>query len=41
MWLKLQAEVDLYEARRALGADLAKLKRLRGTDAPADAAAAE
>lgn len=41
MWLKLQAQVDLYEARRALGADLAGLTRLRGADAPADSAAAE
>lgn len=39
MWLKLQAQVDLYEARRALGADIARLTRLRG--APAESAAAE
>ena len=41
MWLKLQAQVDLYEARRALGDDLGKLTRLRGTDAPEKTAAAQ
>jgi addiction module HigA family antidote len=39
MWLKLQAQVDLYEARRALGTDIARLPRLRGS--PAESAAAE
>lgn len=28
-WLKLQAQVDLYEARRKIGADIAKLPQLR------------
>jgi addiction module HigA family antidote len=41
LWLKLQAQVDLYEARRALGADIAKLTRLRGAGSPAESAAAE
>lgn len=41
LWLKLQAQVDLYEARRAIGAELAKLPPLRGKDAPAASAAAE
>src|SRR5687767_9788160 len=40
LWLKLQAQVDLYEARRALGGDIAKLPRLRGAD-PLAASAAE
>jgi addiction module HigA family antidote len=41
LWLRLQAQVDLYEARRTLGADLAKLPRLRGAETAADSAAAE
>ena len=41
MWLKLQAQVDLYEARRALGASLAKMPRLRGSGPAAESAAAE
>ena len=41
MWLKLQAQVDLFEARRALGADLVKLPRLREAAPPSDSAAAE
>lgn len=40
LWLKLQAQVDLYEARRALGADIAKLPRLRNPATRADTAAA-
>ncbi|HET9638848.1 MAG TPA: hypothetical protein VFP12_06545 [Allosphingosinicella sp.] len=41
IWLKLQAQVDLYEARRALGAELGKLTRLRGAEARGKAAAAK
>jgi addiction module HigA family antidote len=41
MWLNLQAQVDLYEARRALGAELGKLTRLRGEQAGERIAAAE
>lgn len=41
LWLKLQAQVDLFEARRAVGAEIAKLPRLRGAARPADSAAAE
>jgi addiction module HigA family antidote len=39
LWLKLQAQVDLFEARRALGAEIAKLPRLRISDPAADSAA--
>jgi addiction module HigA family antidote len=41
LWLKLQAQVDLFEARRAAGAEIAKLPRLRKTDAEERSAAAE
>lgn len=41
MWLKLQAQVDLYQARRAVGAEIAGLTRLRGAGSPAETAAAE
>jgi addiction module HigA family antidote len=41
MWLKLQAEVDLYEARRTISADLARLTPLRGTGAREDSEATE
>jgi addiction module HigA family antidote len=41
LWLRLQAQVDLYQGRRALGADIAKLARLRGAGPPAESAAAE
>lgn len=39
LWLKLQAQVDLFEARRAIGAEIAKLPRLRGSATPHSAAA--
>jgi addiction module HigA family antidote len=32
LWLKLQAQVDLLLARRAVGAEIAKLPRLRTAD---------
>ena len=40
LWLKLQAQVDLYEARRAIGAELVRLPRLRGAATSAKSAAA-
>jgi addiction module HigA family antidote len=40
LWLKLQAQVDLFEARRAAGAEIAKLPRLRKAD-PGERSAAE
>jgi addiction module HigA family antidote len=39
LWLKLQAQVDLFEARRAAGAEIAKLPRLRQADAEERSAA--
>jgi addiction module HigA family antidote len=41
LWLKLQAQVDLFEARRSAGAEIAKLPRLRRADADEHSAAAE
>ena len=41
LWLKLQAQVDLFEARRAAGAEIARLPRLRKTDPGERSAAAE
>jgi addiction module HigA family antidote len=41
LWLKLQAQVDLFEARRAAGAEIAKLPRLRKAGPEERAAAAE
>ena len=41
LWLRLQAQVDLFEARRAAGAQIAKLPRLREADAKERSAAAE
>ena len=40
LWLKLQAQVDLFEARRAAGAEIARLPRLRTAD-PEERSAAE
>ncbi|HEX8307368.1 MAG TPA: hypothetical protein VF645_02995 [Allosphingosinicella sp.] len=39
LWLKLQAQVDMFEARGAVGAEIAKLPRLRKADAERSAAA--
>lgn len=41
LWLKLQAQVDLFEARRAKGAEIAKLPRLRRAGEEDRSAAAE
>lgn len=41
LWLKLQAQVDLFEARRAAGAEIAKLPKLRKADPEELSAAAE
>ena len=41
LWLKLQAQVDLFEARRAKGAEIAKLPRLRKAAPGERSAAAE
>src|SRR5690349_8754011 len=41
LWLKLQAQVDLFEARRAAGAEIARLPRLRKADPEERSAAAE
>ena len=41
LWLKLQAQVDLFEARRAAGAEIAKLPRLRKASPEERSAAAE
>lgn len=41
LWLKLQAQVDLFEARRAAGAAIAKLPRLRKAEPEERKAAAE
>lgn len=41
LWLKLQAQVDLFEARRATGAEIAMLPRLRKADPEERSAAAE
>ncbi|MGA9582881.1 MAG: hypothetical protein WBR13_13030 [Allosphingosinicella sp.] len=41
LWLKLQAQVDLFEARRAAGAEVAKLPRLRKAGPEERSAAAE
>lgn len=41
LWLKLQAQVNLFEARQAAGAEIAKLPRLRKADSEEGAAAAE
>lgn len=40
LWLKLQAQVDLFEARRAAGAEIAKLPRLRRAGSEERSAAA-
>ncbi len=41
LWLKLQAQVDLFEARRAAGAEIAKLPTLRKANSEVRSAAAE
>lgn len=41
LWLKLQAQVDLFEARRAAGAKIAMLPRLRNEESEERSAAAE
>ena len=40
LWLKLQAQVDLFEARRVKGAEIAKLPKIRKAD-PEERSAAE
>ena len=41
LWLKLQAQGDLFEARRDAGAEIAKLPRLRKAEPEERSAAAE
>jgi addiction module HigA family antidote len=41
LWLKLQAQLDLYQARHALGSELAWLPRLRVAASSAEREAAE